>query len=119
MTSPTPEEKIISPDDEDWNWRAGQRLIDEVVMRCLFLAESAGTKAHIIERDLYRLSYWAEEFHIYVGDSGRVKIYHVEEFDIRAVLATHAQMPTDWKLIQTALLPMLRTMMVLDDLANA
>lgn len=112
------EERIIGPDDDDWDWRAGQRLIDEVVRRCFFLSRQSGTRTRIIERDLYQLDYWVEEFHIYVGHTRRVKIYAIEGMTTIGILATHTQGTCDWIRIQTRLLPLLRSMMVLDDMAG-
>lgn len=133
MTSPIPEttpganDRIITPEDEDWDWRAGHKLIQEAAERCRLLSgmlhrSDATDRAPVLRSldgtyDVYYFKFQIEEFEIYIGDDDRVKVYAREVGGTYGVFATHAQGTTDWRLIQTRLLPLLRARMVLDDLA--
>lgn len=115
MSQPT-EERIISPDDEDWDWRAGHKILHELGTRCRILAERDGAHIH---RDYYRFELHIEGIRIRVGEDNRVAIdagFGTDER--RCIYASHAQVGPRWEEIQTKTLPLLRSLMVLDDLAD-
>lgn len=114
MTSPEPE-KIISPDDDDWDWRAGAKLCNELRDRTIALVVRDGAT---VRGDRYDYELYIGDIFFTVGlDERRVKIIEYIDGWPHSIFATHAQVNTDWKLIQTKILPLLRSRMVLDDLA--
>lgn len=116
-TSPAPEERVISPDDEDWDWRAGSKILADLSDRCRFLASRYGKQLH--GEGYYCFEVFIEDVRIWVGEESRVKV----EVDVygpnrHCIYASHAQVEVRWKMIQTKILPLLKRHMVLDDLSE-
>lgn len=112
MTS-GPGERLISPDDEDWNWREGHKLLKELEARCRHLAEHHGND---IQQGYYYRATWVNQYIIWIGEETRVRVDNA--VDQTTVYASHAQIEPRWKELQLVLLPLLRRRMILDDLSS-